>query len=697
MKPKKRRFAGELNKIELKKKLKEEKEEKKAAEAKADQPFAQLLACLKESSRPSGETGKHNISNEDLSASEEENVEAEDDLSDDDDDDDDDAEAENVEEEVGGTDHLEAPIDDYLTPDEDSDADSDGEGDGKLTDNKQAFNNHINMKLDEKSLEEASRISTPSPGYSKSMGDFDVKKRLSELPNIDLNFPSSLSKLKIKTLLKAHAFDDMVDDEGGSSKKFRLECLSLLLQYVDFLYLKRSSSNAADLRKSYCLHVLNHLLNIRETILKNNNKLARLRLEKKPVEDLLFRDQGFTRARVLIVLPFRHSAKQVITCLATSLFGSNIKLSTVCRQWTRFIEEFSLSGEEPSFAKKPQDFVDTFQGNIDDSFRIGLAVTKKSLKLYTDFRSSDIIICSPLSLRMMIKNEKTNYDYLSSIEIFILDQTEVLLMQNWEHVIEIVKALNQIPKDSSGIDFSRVRLPLLDGNAQYYRQNIFLGSSYVNEIVSLFSKYSKNIAGQISFVNQVSSLEAPVTQVLVKCKQTFLQHKCKSIASCSDCRFEYFKEIILPQLHKEEHAMVFISSYFDFVRVRNFLKEQEINVVSLCEYTKQGKIAQARSLFFHGSRKVLLYTERFHFFHRFIMKGIQRIYFYQLPAQPQLYSQVCNFLTPSLQGKRFNGGDEMFKVECIFCRMDTHRVINILGNQLATKVLAKKQFNLKAS
>lgn len=691
MKPKKRRLAGELNKIDLKKKLKEEREEKKAAEARADQPFAQLLACLKESSRSSCKNEENAQSNDDLSGSEEEDIQAEDDLSDDE------APIENEQDDVGGTDHLEAAIDDYLTPDEDSDDDSDNDDGAKLTDNKQAFNNHMNMKLDESSLLEESRTLSPSPGYSKSMGDFDVKNRFSKLPSIDLNFPQSLSKLKIKTLLKAHAFDDMVHDDVGSSKKFRLECLSLLLQYVDFLYLKRSSCNAADLRKSYCLHVLNHLLNIREVILKNNKKIERLHLEKKPVEDLLFRDQGFTRARVLIVLPFRHSVKQVVTCLATSLFGSNIKLSTVCRQWSRFIEEFSLSGGEPSFAKKPQDFVDTFQGNIDDSFRIGLAVTKKSLKLYTDFRSSDIIICSPLSLRMMIKNEKTNYDYLSSIEIFILDQTEVLLMQNWEHVIEIVKALNEIPKDSSGIDFSRVRLPLLDGNAQYYRQNIFLGSTHVNEIVSLFSKYSKNIAGQVAFVNQVSPLEAAVTKVLVKCKQTFLQHKCNSLASCSDCRFEYFKENILPQLHREEHSMVFISSYFDFVRVRNFLKEQEINIVSLCEYTKQGKIAQARSLFFHGSRKVLLYTERFHFFHRIIMKGIQRIYFYQLPVQPQFYSQVCNFLTPSLQGKRFNGGDEEFKVESIFCRMDTHRLINILGNQLASKVLTKKQFNLKAT
>ena len=41
-------------------------------------------------------------------------------------------------------------------------------------------------------------------------------------------------------------------------------------------------------------------------------------------------------------------------------------------------------------------------GDTDDSFNLGLAVTKKTLKLYTDFYSSDIIISSPLGLRLVL-------------------------------------------------------------------------------------------------------------------------------------------------------------------------------------------------------------------------------------------------------------------------------------------------------
>jgi U3 small nucleolar RNA-associated protein 25 len=106
----------------------------------------------------------------------------------------------------------------------------------------------------------------------------------------------------------------------------------------------------------------------------------------------------------------------------------------------RFQKEYTLPAgavdklaQPEARARYPPDHIETFAGNIDDSFYAGLKLTRKTFKLFSQFYDSDFILASPLGLRLLIEKEG-RADFLSSIEMLVIDQSEVMLMQNWEHV-----------------------------------------------------------------------------------------------------------------------------------------------------------------------------------------------------------------------------------------------------------------------
>lgn len=141
-------------------------------------------------------------------------------------------------------------------------------------------------------------------------------------------------------------------------------------------------------------------------MLKNNDHLAKLAADpKSPAAPRNTADQGFTRPKVLVLLPFRNSALTWVNLL------TSLSLADQVENKARFDSEFSLpEGAVDKLVDSPnnytKDHVETFKGNIDDSFRLGMKVTRKSIKLFSEFYSCDIIVASPLGLRTSIEKEK---------------------------------------------------------------------------------------------------------------------------------------------------------------------------------------------------------------------------------------------------------------------------------------------------
>ncbi|TNN07979.1 Digestive organ expansion factor [Schistosoma japonicum] len=264
----------------------------------------------------------------------------------------------------------------------------------------------------------------------------------------------------------------------------------MFTNYEDVFYCRRTPENES-VRLLYCSHALNHSLLCRALVSKNNEK------EKQfGVSDSL-RDQGFHRARTLILVPTREAARRIVH----TFFQLMPKGSTVSHR-RRFERDFGPqpgdTDKEKKTGRKPKDYEEWFSGNSNDNFRIGLAFSKKSVKLYSAFRDSDLILASPLGIKAIIDDEEekqADVQYIiASIELLIIDQAEMLLMQNWATVQHIVSLLNQRPTVPVFASAARIRLCYLAGYGKRYRQTL-LFSAVSTFLITLLSGECENFQG----------------------------------------------------------------------------------------------------------------------------------------------------------------------------------------------------------
>ncbi|XP_039605492.1 digestive organ expansion factor [Polypterus senegalus] len=477
-------------------------------------------------------------------------------------------------------------------------------------------------------------------------------------------------------------------EEQRTFTPLQQELFSLMAAYKD-VYFPESSvlGDGPPVRALYCLHVLNHVLKANSLVLANNAHLRDRKANLKEEEEDERRDQGLTRPKVLILVPFRDAALRVVQTFISLLEATDKKLDVSNKK--RFKDEFGSGPEDrPPSRSRPDDYHATFSGNVDDHFRIGVAILQKSMRLYAPFYSSDIIIASPLGLRTLLGVEgdvKRDFDFLSSIEVLILDQADIFLMQNWEHVLHIMRHLNLQPLDPHGVDFSRVRMWNLSNAAQCYRQTLIFSSIQEPQINAILTKSCHNYRGQVAVKNlpKVGS----ICQVVVPLPHVFQRFKTDSFAD-QDARFQFFVDKVLPQYRDAvmSHTLIYVPSYFDYVRLRNFLRKEEIGFAPVCEYSKKSDVSRARHFFQNGVKPFLLLTERFHFFRRHSIKGVRNLIFYALPSYPHFYSEVCNMLSAPSSGE-----EATWTCTTLYSRYDVHRLASVTGAERAAQMLQSQK------
>jgi U3 small nucleolar RNA-associated protein 25 len=271
-------------------------------------------------------------------------------------------------------------------------------------------------------------------------------------------------------------------------------------------------------------------------------------------------------------------------------------------------------------------------------------------------------------------------------------------MQNWAHVAAVLGALNRLPRAQRDVDIMRVRPFYLAGQARLYRQTILLGSYASAEANALFARAAASHAGKArvapAALPGVLCWAAPGARALFE----RLPRAPGGPAGAADARFALFAAAGWPRLREAALAqggqVLYVPSYFDYVRVRNLLATEGFTFAPLCEYTERAAAARGRALFADGRRRLLVYTERAQFFNRHRLRGAKGVTFYQLPEHPAFYAEVVNFLegedgTGGPGGAAAAVGDPPVRV--YFSRFDALRLARVAGSARAARMLAPRR------
>nr|XP_017232808.1 PREDICTED: digestive organ expansion factor-like isoform X1 [Daucus carota subsp. sativus] len=493
-----------------------------------------------------------------------------------------------------------------------------------------------------------------------------------------------------------HMPDGGTDFQSSKQRSFFFLCNS----YRDILhhnkkpfYLKGMEEDSS-VTDAYIMHSLNHIFKSRDLVTKNDAEVVKLQVHTKDdmPKSVGFQDRGFTCPKILILLPLASIALRVVNRLI-ALTPSKHKVTSSkhkavdVENLDRFSDEFGIGTDSMNMAESSQprkssnhsDFHALFGGNNNNDFMIGVKISRGSVKLYDDIYTSDMIVASPLSLITKIgeaeRDKKKDIDYLSSIEVLIIDHADVMVKQNWSHVSTVIKKLNSKPSKQHGTDQMRIRPWYLDEHAQFYRQSIILGSHSSPEINALIDRHCLNYQGKVK-------LECKYKGVLRKAspqvKQIYEKFDANSIGDVDGARFAYFSTKVFPKMKSsfQGGTMIYISSNFEFIRVQNFLESQKASFCHLGENKEPSNISYDQVWHHQDSNKILLYTEKSQFYHRYKVHGIRNLIIYSLPERKEFYPELVNML---------QGSDNM-TTTVLFCGFDMLRLEAIVSSDTAKRM-----------
>lgn len=193
---------------------------------------------------------------------------------------------------------------------------------------------------------------------------------------------------------------------------------------------------------------------------------------------------------------------------------------------------------------------------------MGLRYQGGMLHLYTPFYTSDIIVASPLGLNIMLQED--DYDFLSSIEVLLIDRLDVVKFQNWRFLLDVVEKTNLPLKKWRDADLNRLRVSTIDGQIKMYRQTVAV--SCTNHCV--FNAFFRRFENRRGFIKLACM---PTTDFVLlgsqlKLQQLFINVAASSVKDADGELMKYFVKNMLSSIHGIGGVLIVLGDYTHFLR-----------------------------------------------------------------------------------------------------------------------------------
>lgn len=169
-----------------------------------------------------------------------------------------------------------------------------------------------------------------------------------------------------------------------------------------------------------------------------------------------------------------------------------------------------------------------------------------------------------------------------------MDQANVLYLQNWQHLEEILQIMNKTPKYkemTSSLD--EIREYHFENLSKFYRQTIVTTQFNFPELNSLNIRYFNNYKGCLQ--NKLTYLPL-VLESFNNFSVEFMKLELNKFEEDFDQRFEFFKnKVIYQNFHisfkifiqiwlkindRQDifKTVIFVNSYYEYIKLRNYFK-----------------------------------------------------------------------------------------------------------------------------